>query len=388
MLGLAAKVWGNCRIIEADPAIETHDDALYAPAQGGFNALEPRGVFDAGGDLIRAGAYYRGVRKVPINYALTAPVDRRDAAMAPAPAYLYGGPLLDHYGHFLTASLARLWPFIRDDTIDLPILMHAETDIDVLFSRSYIASILGSLNLDRSRFVRFSEPTIVRRLIVPAPAFEEQKVGHRVYGEMCRAIGADVASHPAQTDRPAYLSKHKTVGGALRIGNETEMFPLLEAAGIDIVCPEQLPWPEQVDLFASRRFVVGMGSPLHTAIFTPPIGWTVGLAPNRLVNTNMLLMDRFRGGAVVHVTPDEGGCMTRSRRNLSRLQVGERDPELLAELGRTPDTPDFDASAWITYQINDAGRFAGDLIQFLHMNGADVRLVRPGGARNPSGGLA
>jgi hypothetical protein len=372
LLRLCTKIWGECRIVEADPEIETHDNVLYVPlAPDGFYGAEPAwGIYDAKGELVQSGAYRRGAFRALVGHKVTTSLRAEDASPAPDPIYIYGGPVLTHYGHYLTASLSRFWYFFRNSPRDIRILMHSECDLGEWFEGSAVATTLATLNLHRSQFVRFTEPTLIRKLIVPAPAFEEQHHAHRVFGAMCRWIGAEItAASPEPSSRPVYLSKHKLANSVIRIGNEIDFISALESAGVEIVSPEALPFPDQVALFASRQFVIGMGSPLHTAIFTSAKGWTIGLAPSAILNANQVLMDRLRGGSIVNVTPEEGCAVRTNWAAFKSLAESTADPRK-GRIGRLREKPPQEANDAMVYDLKDPGRYAKDIVQFLRLHGA------------------
>jgi Glycosyltransferase 61 len=63
-----------------------------------------------------------------------------------------------------------------------------------------------------------------------------------------------------------YISRR---GGTRRVSNERELFGALEPLGFELVLPEQLPFSEQVRLFAQARLAVGPhGSNFVNAIFS------------------------------------------------------------------------------------------------------------------------
>ena len=67
---------------------------------------------------------------------------------------------------------------------------------------------------------------------------------------------------------------------ARRLANAGEVSGLLEARGFEAVAPEQLPFLDQVRLFAGANFVAGeAGSALHGAVFSKPGATTIELRP-------------------------------------------------------------------------------------------------------------
>jgi capsular polysaccharide biosynthesis protein len=278
-----------------------------------------------------------------------------------------------HYGHFITASLSRLWHAFRRPSPDLRILVHSYNPLSENLERPYVAAILKGLGLSPSDFVQFDEPTVVSRLIVPGPSFDEQHRGHPVFGEMCRAIGDAVAGPGPTIDKPVYLSRLKLGGGVFsRMREEAAFAAALEEGGVDIVSPETLPFAEQVALHARRRFVIGTGSALHTSIFSRPPGWIVGLAPDGTVNTNLMLMDRLRGGSVVYVT-QPGAKAVKGDAQVALVGTFRGERGLPLRKGERSVSEPLKGGAWIEYDLPDPAGFARDIVDFLRMQGAPLR---------------
>lgn len=75
-------------------------------------------------------------------------------------------------------------------------------------------------------------------------------------------------------------------------------------AGLEIVCPERLSWPDQISVFANASVIVGeFGSGLHNAIVSR---WgTRVLALNWIVDVQSRIAN-FRGHDVGYLLPDDG----------------------------------------------------------------------------------
>lgn len=137
---------------------------------------------------------------------------------------------------------------------------------------TYMLKLFGALNISKSDFIRFSSPKKIKRLIVPAPAFEEASFAYRRYASFCHTVGKKLAGHlMGKIDlRPVYLSKSKLKSGVRHIINEDVICHRLAENGIEIVYPETLSLEEQIALWANRPYITGFsGSAFHTSIFVP-----------------------------------------------------------------------------------------------------------------------
>jgi capsular polysaccharide biosynthesis protein len=298
MLGLCNRFWGRRTIISATPAVEEHWGVLYMPFTSNiyFDRDPSWGVYDHQGDLIEAAALFRGPEKKLIGQDWRS--NAHAVEEAPDDVYIYGGPIIPHFGHFLTASLARLWYFRERPDDETKILVHYG-DLTNLSQHTYMVDMFDSLGITK-RLVAFRQPTRIRKLIVPRPAFEEQAFAHRVFADLCHDIGSRLIVHAApMNDKPAYVTKTKLTRGVGRIRNEGEIVDVMQSAGVDIISPEQLSISDQITLFARRKIVLGTStSAFHVNVFVTSPSHAFILFPTSVVNTNFLLIDsvnRVRG---------------------------------------------------------------------------------------------
>lgn len=289
-------LWGAATLIESDPAAEVVRNALYRPTHPSIflDAWHEWGIYHPDGRLVQACAYYRLPDKALIGQSQHLPPPP-DPDQAPPGTYLYGGPVIMHYGHFLTAALPRLWQAVRRG---LPsgarILVHSHEAPEAWFQRDYVRAILGRLGMEPDRFVRFERPTAIPCLHVPRPALEEQNFAHRVFRDLCLRIGRPLGA--PRGSRIAYLSKTRVANGTFCLMNEAAMEDVMRTAGIEVVHPEGLPWAEQVALLSSCAAVVGTaGSAFHTAIFCEQPPAVLGLAYGPVLNSNYALLDGLAG---------------------------------------------------------------------------------------------
>ena len=289
-------LWGAATVIDSDPVTETVRDAVYFPVhpETFLDAYHGWGVYHRDGTLVEACAYYRLQTKALIGQCRHQPVPP-SVGTAPPGAYVYGGPVIMHYGHFLTAALPRLWQIVRRGlTPGTRIVCHSHEAPEDWFQRDYVRVILGQLGLAPSDFVRFAQPILIPRLQAPRPALEEQNFAHRVFRDLCLRIGRPF--QVPHTGRTVYLSKTRMGNGTYRLMNEAAVEDAMRAAGIEVAHPETLPFAEQVALLASSAVVIGtVGSAFHTGIFCERPPRVVGLAYGPVLNSNYALMDTLAG---------------------------------------------------------------------------------------------
>ena len=287
-------LWGECRIIEADPKTHRARDVIYLPFRNG----RPWGIFDPDGRIVPGTVDYHGPNRVtPLQVLATEPDSLADIETAPDEAYIYGGFINPHYGHFLINTLSRFWHLARERP-RAKILCHAGAAAANWLALPFAGRIFEQLGLRQEAIAQFDRPVRIRELIVPEPAFEEQRHAHRVFRDLCLSIGDGLVEQSGikRLDAPAYVSKHRMHSGVGRAINERELVKTLEAAGFDIVHPELLDFERQLKLFASRRLIVGTtGSAFHTSIFLRELPTVISINPIPDVNANFPMMDQLAG---------------------------------------------------------------------------------------------
>jgi capsular polysaccharide biosynthesis protein len=282
--------------------MRTLENVLYlphTPARG-----QPSALFDASRRFVPESVDYRGIGTTPSWQRTDWPEDLpAGVPEAPEETYLFLGGAHLHYGHFLVTTLPRFWPLLAARP-PAPVLCYAPVHAAQWEPFRFAVDILARLGLEVREIHAFEEPLRLRRVIVPAPAFQEEAFAHTVFRDLCVAIGADCYA-PEEVDaeeRPAYLAKTRLSGGVRRFANEDEVTEILAREGVEILHPEGLSFAEQVRLFARRRVLAGsLGSALHTAIFAPPGRRVVALSPGPRINPTFPLVDALCGNAVAYL---------------------------------------------------------------------------------------
>ena len=285
-------------VLEAAPSIELHAGAVYVPLRHTVPDTDPDwGLYAGDGTLIEAAAYRRG----PGNALVGQSPARQDrsAPEAPDPCLIYGGVFVDHFGHFLLTSIARLWPLVQPGSLDLSryrILVHAPFGLERWFAVPYVHALLGALGLPLDRFVTFAEPTRIPQVVVPRPALQEQSHVHREYLALTQRIGQALAAPPTTERRPAWLSRSQLSVGTQGFENESAVEAVLERFGVECVHPEAMGLADQIALFAHRPVLAGsIGSAFHLAAFCPFPAPAVLLSPSPTPGSNFAMLDRLTG---------------------------------------------------------------------------------------------
>ncbi|GJD94178.1 hypothetical protein OCOJLMKI_1380 [Methylobacterium iners] len=283
-------IWGSCERIAAVPRLSVVTDADYLPAGAGA----PWALRAADGRIIEAGGDPEAL-----------PPSRQQAA-APTAEYLYIGPLITHYGHFLIGTLARLWPLLSWQGPPPTLLCHAAGPQSDWAGLDVLTATLDRFGLTAADIVAFDRPLRLGRVAIPELSLKEQTFVHDVHGALCREIGRPFW-HAAEVDeaaQPVYLSKDRLTSGIARMQGEAALCEALARRGVAIVHPETLRSGEQVRLFSRHRIVLGsVGSAFHTAAFAAPGRRVIGLNFAAHLKANFPLLDGLKGTQAKYYHP-------------------------------------------------------------------------------------
>ena len=328
VLERVTELWGSATIVDSDPVTEVYRNTIYRPLRSHlFLDKDPdRGIYHTGGPIVAAAAYCRFPSRILVGQSEAIPPEPCETA--PPGRYVYGGPVIMHYGHFITAALPRLWQIVREGfSPDTKIVCHSHSTPADWFTRDYIASIFGAIGLTADSFVQFPTPTIIPRLIVPRPALQEQTFAHCVFRELCLHVGRSFTS-PAVPARTVYLSKTRLSQGVNRLVNEEAIEQAMRCRGIEVAHPETMPFPDQVSLLDGCRTVIGTaGSAMHTTLFSNRPIRLVALAYGPTLNANYALVDGLTGNDASYVYP---GDIETIATGAATFNYALRDPERTA----------------------------------------------------------
>lgn len=294
-------VGGKSDIRETLPKVLDCSEVMYLP----YRQRGHWGIYDAQGKAIEGTINFRGPARRPIRPSQSMTVKPEPAEeTCDEPDLVYVGEIVGHFGHFLTTSLSRFW-YLRERP-SARLLFHSRMKAAELFRLQHVAQTFQALGIREEQFVQLEVPTVLRSLTVPQPSFEENHFAHRIYTECAREIGARLARSAVLVDeRPLYLSKARLGVGVHRIVNEREMEDELARHGVQIMHPETLSLPQQIDTLRRHRTLLGcVGSAFHSTVMLPEGRRIVALNHRDYLNSNVELFDKLSGNdASYYYTP-------------------------------------------------------------------------------------
>lgn len=285
-------VAGTSDIRETIPKVLDCTEVMYLP----HRQQGPYGIYDAQGAAIEGTINFRGPARRPLRQRQSMTVTPEPAeATCNEPDLVYVGEIFPHFGHFLTTTLSRFW-YLRERP-SARVLFHSKFKTAQLFEHQHVAQMFEALGLREEQFVQLEVPTLLQRLTVPQPSFEENHFAHQIYAECAREIGARLTQGDVPADEgPLYLSKARLDVGVRRIVNEQEMEDELARQGVRIMHPETLSIPQQIDTLRRHRTLLGsVGSAFHSTVMLPEGRRIVGLNHIERLNANFELFDKLSG---------------------------------------------------------------------------------------------
>ena len=259
-------------------------------------------------------------------------------------SWLWGGVLLNHFGHFLTESTPRLWALPElEGQIDGIVFLHKRNGEPTEFHRTFLKLLQCDLPIEVAL-----APTRVERLHVPGQGFGLGRItiGTPKFRQLfTERFARDIA--PEGPER-LYISRSALGpkrGGAL---GESLLEEHLAREGYEIFHPQQNRLETQIARYrAAQRIIALDGSALHLAAFVGSNAQRVAMIRRRSSSMSNAIVIHLK--AFMHRAPDvidaiRADWVLRDRARADRFSLGELDmPGLQRLLARggfvAPDGP-------------------------------------------------
>ena len=188
---------------------------------------------------------------------------------------------MNHYGHFITDVLSKLWayPLLRDQGLKVLV---SDTN------QWWIFKILEAYGLNVNDLFILKEPTSFESVYVPTRAMQLYEYASPLFFPIGFAI-ARVDVEPVEAGMKLYVTRRKQ--SRRRLVNEDAVEDLFRSHGYAIVVPEEVSIDRQIDLFKSATAVAGCsGSALYSVIYGRQIESLIVLAsPDLIIKSEQLL---------------------------------------------------------------------------------------------------
>ncbi len=180
---------------------------------------------------------------------------------------LYLGNFMNHYGHFLTEFLSRLWILEEDAGFDCFVAYPSTANRGRYLPKDFHRDLCGQVGLDLERLKILHAPARFAELVVPEQLWIlNTQVNGRLRGLYERIAQAHRNGDPAGR---VFLSRSPRVDQ--RLANTSQIERVFAGFGFSVVYPEELAMSDQLRLYANCEILAGLsGSGMHNALFCPP----------------------------------------------------------------------------------------------------------------------
>lgn len=185
---------------------------------------------------------------------------------------LYGGPLILHYGHFITEVVSRLWaytPSVENIVFLLPTTYKRGLHVATKILPKFAIDLFGLLGIPLEKLVISSSQVITcENLCIPEPGFELPGRLDADYREFVIKKVSETFTPKKPGSNKVYLSRSRLSQGL--VAGEPELERILFLAGFDIIYPEQRSLTENLERLSDIELVLGFsGSAFHKLLFLP-----------------------------------------------------------------------------------------------------------------------
>jgi capsular polysaccharide biosynthesis protein len=234
------------------PAKKTSQGSSLSEMQGG--------VYDCLGNFVEASAQTRSEGRSAVQ-AYQTQLDLPEAGIRLVEA-VYGGIILDHFGHFLLETTSRLWALTQLPR-NLPWIFLIPLGVSL---KQYQIRLLAKIGLSSSRIIIVDQPIAIDKLHIPASGISYH---HWVSKYYLAPFQNSPGTGTKRFSGRIYLSRSHLHGG-FTVG-ERELEDYIQNHGWRVLKTDLLSFEDQISLFRSDNMIMGLqGSALHMCLFSRP----------------------------------------------------------------------------------------------------------------------
>lgn len=206
---------------------------------------------------------------------------------------LYLGYHMDHYGHFLTEFLPRLWPQVDFSSFDHILAYPFIFGRKVRGYHKALASRIVGFDLFSKLTITHGD-LVCESLAIPESLIQINQAIHPAVARVFGLVSSEAAPEEAgSVSRWIFLSRSAQLRNQ-RVGNVAEVEAVFRQTGFDILYPEQMTMDEQLERYRGAEVIAGFsGSALHNIVFSSPNTVLIEVgdqrAPNGFLKTQDML---------------------------------------------------------------------------------------------------
>ncbi len=181
--------------------------------------------------------------------------DPADVRTLPGTYFHLDNEVRGHFGHLMTEQLSRVWawPRVRELVPDAKVLLCVNKRVEI---QPWEYDVLGAAGIDHDDFVLVDGPVRVERLFSSTPMLCNPEYVHPRITGIWRQVGDTLAAAASPGARPGRIFCSRRLLKRACV-NTPEVEEIFARHGFEIVFPEDLSLPDQVELFRRADVVAG-----------------------------------------------------------------------------------------------------------------------------------
>lgn len=223
---------------------------------------------------------------------------RRDIPRIDHPV-LFGGILLDHFGHFLVEGLARLWAYDVNRKLSPYIGFYAPWGVpDYLNRENFVNQVLTGFGFPHEKLIFIKTIVKLREVLVPEQkyGFGFQRNPGPVFLDFVKRFqfASDVPKGFENAER-VYVSRSKLPFSHGRLVAERLFEEFLTTNGYKVFYPEEHSLFQQLTVYSkAKKLIFPSGSALHACVLLPDLKADVALL-SRCKGIGLWQLEFFQG---------------------------------------------------------------------------------------------
>lgn len=272
---------------DSTPEFEVATNAIYIPSDNRWNILAQGGLYSAAGELYKSSCLYRGGKNGDQLVTKKKNFDsNQNNFQFIKGSHIYMGPLVGHFGHFVTECISRLWYLLSDKNDNSKLVFHGNSEV---FDVPFVKEFFGALGIRSDRLLVLDQPAILENVVIPYPSIINQSGLFEAHKFIPEKIASNILQKNTKSCQPVYLARTALHASKRKICGEQFIINFLKEKNVKVVRTEQLSITQQIKLINSHETIIGpIGSAHHLNLFALEPKKQIYLCKNPDINYLML----------------------------------------------------------------------------------------------------
>ena len=210
---------------------------------------------------------------------------------------IYIGNFKNHWGHFITDEISKIYYLLKNENSNLPIVYCAKEDL-----KGNYLEFFELLGIDTKRLIRIEKPTQFKKVFIPEESYKFEKYYSEEYENIFNKIKENVEEDKT-LPKKIFLSRKEFKKAQNRdFGEIREIEKFFEDNSYTIIYPEKLTLAEQIKYYKScDEIVVSSGSVAHNLLFCKPNTKAIILNRSYVFNARQATINKIAKVNVINI---------------------------------------------------------------------------------------